>query len=94
MTESPEDEAKAAHVRRAAYWSTLVHAPAGVTYGIGRAATEVGNEEPITRATMIEVLQQHRVRSTFPVDVSFVVDNTDDKDFIEAAVRRAAARAS
>jgi O-acetyl-ADP-ribose deacetylase (regulator of RNase III) len=43
---------------------------------------------------MIDVLGQHRVRSTFPADVSFVVDNADDRDLIEAAVRRAAARAS
>lgn len=43
---------------------------------------------------LIEVLEQHRARSTFPADVSFVVDNADQKDLIEAAVRRASARAS
>jgi O-acetyl-ADP-ribose deacetylase (regulator of RNase III) len=43
---------------------------------------------------LIEVLEQHRARSTFPADVSFVVDTTDEKALIEAAVRRASARAS
>ena len=43
---------------------------------------------------LIEVLVQHRARSTFPADVSFVVDTTEEKDLIEAAIRRASARAS
>jgi O-acetyl-ADP-ribose deacetylase (regulator of RNase III) len=43
---------------------------------------------------LIEVLERHRARSTFPADVSFVVDNADEKALIEAAVRRASARAS
>ncbi|HWZ28184.1 MAG TPA: macro domain-containing protein [Gemmatimonadales bacterium] len=43
---------------------------------------------------LIDVLEQHRARSTFPADVSFVVDNADEKALIEAAVRRAATRAS
>lgn len=43
---------------------------------------------------LIEVLDQHRARSAFPAEVSFVVANTDERDVIEAALRRASARAS
>jgi O-acetyl-ADP-ribose deacetylase (regulator of RNase III) len=43
---------------------------------------------------LVEVLQQHRLRATFPTEVSFVVANTDERDVIEAALRRASARAS
>jgi len=43
---------------------------------------------------LVEVLEQHRTRSTFPAEVSFVVANTDERDVIEAAIRRASARAS
>lgn len=43
---------------------------------------------------LVEILQQHRARSTFPAEVSFVVANADERDVIEAAVRRASARAS
>ena len=43
---------------------------------------------------LVEVLEQHRARSAFPAEVSFVVANTDERDVIEAALRRASARAS
>ncbi|HKR54948.1 MAG TPA: macro domain-containing protein [Gemmatimonadales bacterium] len=43
---------------------------------------------------LVEVLEQHRARSAFPVEVSFVVANADERDVIEAALRRASARAS
>ena len=43
---------------------------------------------------LVEVLEQHRARSTFPAQVSFVVANADERDVIEAALRRARARAS
>ena len=43
---------------------------------------------------LVTIFGQHRARSTFPADVSFVVDNADDRDLFEAAVRRAAARDS
>lgn len=43
---------------------------------------------------LIEVLERHRARSSFPAEVSFVVANTDEKDVIEAALRRASARTS
>ena len=43
---------------------------------------------------LVEVLQQHRARSSFPVEVSFVVANADERDVIEAALRRANARTS
>lgn len=43
---------------------------------------------------LVEILGQHRTRSTFPTEVSFVVDNTDERDVIEAALRRASARTS
>jgi O-acetyl-ADP-ribose deacetylase (regulator of RNase III) len=43
---------------------------------------------------LVEVLEQHRARSSFPAEVSFVVANADERDVIEAALRRASARAS
>ena len=43
---------------------------------------------------LIEVLQQHWARSSFPAEVTFVVDSTDQRDLIDAALRRASARAS
>lgn len=43
---------------------------------------------------LVEVLEQHGARSSFPAQVSFVVATTDERDVIEAAVRRASARAS
>lgn len=43
---------------------------------------------------LVDVLGQHRARSAFPAEVSFVVDTVDEKALLEAAVRRAAARAS
>jgi len=43
---------------------------------------------------LVEVLEQHRARSAFPAEVSFVVANADERDVIEAALRRASARAS
>ena len=43
---------------------------------------------------LVTVLGHHRARSDFPAEVSFVVDNADDRDLFEAAVRRAAARDS
>ena len=43
---------------------------------------------------LVEVLEQHCARSSFPAEVSFVVDSTDEKDLIEAALRRASARTS
>lgn len=43
---------------------------------------------------LVEVLELHRSRSTFPTEVSFVVSTTDERDVIEAALRRANARAS
>jgi O-acetyl-ADP-ribose deacetylase (regulator of RNase III) len=43
---------------------------------------------------LVEILEQHRSRAAFPTEVSFVVANTDERDVIEAALRRASARAS
>lgn len=43
---------------------------------------------------LVEILSQHRARSAFPAEVSFVVDSTDQKDALDAALRRASARAS
>lgn len=40
---------------------------------------------------LVEVLERHRARASFPAEVSFVVDSTDDQGLIEAALRRASA---
>lgn len=43
---------------------------------------------------LVDVLGQHRARSDFPAEVSFVVDTVAEQALLESAVRRAAARAS
>ena len=58
--------------------------------GIGAGNLSVEDAAEI----LVTVLQHHRVASPFPTEVSFVVETTEDRDVLEAIVKRAGARAS